>query len=216
MATKGAKQVGVIVSQERGSLVTLCCAVNALGNHIPPFFVFPRVNVQDHWLLTAPPGSAATGHPSATGWMTAESFEKYMHHFVKYAKPFADRPLLLLDNHYSHISLQVIDFAKDNHITLLSSPPHCSHELQPLDKSVYSPLKTFINQAVMLGCREKDNIGKSMTIHVIPKIVSYAFPKAMTPENIRAGFKSTGIYPFDRNILTPQIGQILQWNYKMN
>ena len=50
---------------------------------------------------------------------------------------------------------------------------------------------------------EKDNIGKSMTIHVIPKIVSYAFPKAMTPKNIKAGFKSTGIYPFDRNIFPP-------------
>ena len=54
------------VSQEMGTMVTVCCAVNALGNHIPPFFVFPRFNVQENWLLTAPPGSSATGHPKAT------------------------------------------------------------------------------------------------------------------------------------------------------
>eukprot|EP00795_Rhopilema_esculentum_P015967 gene15967-7299_t len=55
------------------------CAVNAIGNHIPPFFVFPRVNIQDHWLLTAPIESSAT----TSGWMNEDTFVKYMKHFVK-------------------------------------------------------------------------------------------------------------------------------------
>ena len=72
LAEIGVKPVDYIVSQERGTLVTVCCAVDALGNHMPPFFVFPRVNIQEHWLLTAPPGNVATGHLKATGWMTAD------------------------------------------------------------------------------------------------------------------------------------------------
>ena len=48
------------------------------------------------------------------------------------------------------------------------------------------------------------NAGKSMTIHNIPALVDYAFPKAMTPTNITAGFRATGIYPFDRNIFPPE------------
>ena len=201
LAKKGAKQVGSAVSQERGQLVTLCCAVNAIGNHIPPFFVFPRVNIQDHWLLTAPTGSSATGHSKASGWMTEETFVKYMKHFVKFAKPTKEQPiLLLLDNHSSHISLEVINYAKANNITMLSFPPHCSHELQPLDKTVFGPFKTFFNQGVDNWMRQKENAGKSMTIHVIPSIVSYAFPKAMTPANITSGFRVTGIWPFDRNV----------------
>ena len=204
LAEKGTKQVGSVVSQERGTLVTLCCAVNGIGNSIPPYFVFPRVNVQDNWLLTAPPGSDASGHPKATGWMTEDTFVKYMKHFVKYTTPSEAKPiLLLLDNHVSHISVECITFAKENNITLLSFPPHCSHKLQPLDRTVYGPFKTFYNQAVDNWMREKENAGKSMTIHIIPKLVSYAFPKAMTPENIRSGFRVTGIYPFDRNIFTP-------------
>lgn len=43
-----------------------------------------------------------------------------------------------------------------------------------------------------------------MIIHNIPALVSYAFPKAMTPGSITAGFRSTGIYPFDRNIFQPE------------
>ena len=46
IAKKGVKQVGQVTSSERGELVTLCCMINALGNALPPFFVFPRVNFQ--------------------------------------------------------------------------------------------------------------------------------------------------------------------------
>ena len=205
LAEKGAKQVGSVVSQERGTLVTICCGVNAIGNHIPPFFVFPRVNVQQHWRLSAPPGSEMVGHPKATGWMTNENFIDYMRHFVKYAKPSAEHPvLLILDNHQSHVSLDVITYAKEHHVTLLSFPPHCSHKLQPLDVSVYGPFKTYINQASDSWMRDPANAGKSMTIHVIPSLVSYAFPKAFSTSNIIAGFRSTGIWPFDKSVFPPE------------
>ena len=65
--------------------------------------------MQENWLLTAPPGSALTGHSKASGWMTEECSIKYMQHFVKYTKPSPEHPiLLLLDNHSSHISFDVI------------------------------------------------------------------------------------------------------------
>ena len=205
VAQRGAKQVGAVVSQERGSLVTICCGINAVGNHIPPYFIFPCVNVQQHWHLTAPPGSAVAGHSKASGWMTCENFIDFMRHFVNHAKPSSQHPvLLLLDNHHSHISLDVINYAKDNHITLLSFPPHCSHQLQPLDKAVYGPFKTFINAASDNWMREPQNAGKSMSIHVIPLLVSYAFPKAFTTTNITSGFRATGIWPFDRHTFPPE------------
>jgi DDE superfamily endonuclease/helix-turn-helix, Psq domain len=203
VAEKGVKQVGATVSQERGTLVTLCCGVNALGNAIPPFFVFPRVNFQFQWLATAPPGSAATGHAKATGWMTSENFLEFMKHFEKHAKPTVEHPvLLIMDNHCSHISIEVLNYAKDHFITILSFPPHCSHALQPLDRSVFGPLKTYINQAMDNWMRDPQNANKAMSIHVLPAMVSYAFPKAFTPTNIIAGFRCTGIYPFDRNVFT--------------
>lgn len=159
----------------------MCCAVNALGNHIPPFFVFPRKKTQDFWLLTAPPGSDASGSGSGTGWMTDEMFLKYLRHFTKYAKPTPERPVLL-DNHHSHVSLKAITFAKENHIVMPSFPPHCSHELQPLDKSVYGPFKSYINQASDNWMRQPENARKAMSVYTIPQLVSYAFPKE---QNVR-------------------------------
>ncbi|KAB0794133.1 hypothetical protein PPYR_13753 [Photinus pyralis] len=57
---KGAKQVAKVTSGERGQLVTVCSAVNACGNHVPPFLILPIVNWQDRMLQGAPPGSAGS------------------------------------------------------------------------------------------------------------------------------------------------------------
>ena len=202
IAKKGEKRVGAIAAQECGTLVTVCCSINAAGNHIPPFLVFPRVNAQDHWRLTLPPGAAVEGHPKASGWMTQENFISFLKHFTKYTKPTSESPvLLLLDNHKSHISLKAVNYCRENHITLLSFPPHCSHEVQPLDKCVYGPFKTFCNQASDRWCHDPLNAGKPMTIHTIPSVVNYGFVHAFNQKNILSAFRSTGIYPFDRNAI---------------
>ena len=107
---------------------------------------------------------------------------------------------MILDNHSSHVSLEVINYAKANDIAILSFPPHSSHELHPLEKTVFGPFKTFFNHGAENWMRQKENAGKLMTIHVIQSIVSYAFPKAMTPANITSGFRATGIRPSDRNL----------------
>lgn len=75
IAQKGEKQVSKLTSAERGSLETVCCAVSAVGNAVPPFFVFPRKRLGEPMTLGAPPGSVAAG--SLSGWMTAECFAKY-------------------------------------------------------------------------------------------------------------------------------------------
>ncbi|XP_026826563.1 uncharacterized protein LOC113562203 [Ooceraea biroi] len=122
-------------------------------------------------------------------------------------KQLAARPtleekcLLLLDNHESHLLIKALDFCKNNGIVLLSFPPHCTHKLQPLDRAVYGPFKKMINTASDKWMR--NNPGKTMTIHHIPGIVREAFPLAVTDANAIAGFKCTGISPFNRNIFTP-------------
>lgn len=199
VAPKGTKQVGQATSAERGTLVTVCCGINALGNSIPPYFIFPRVNFKPFMLHNAPIGSDGSAHPS--GWMTAPNFLKFMHHFAKHSKATPSSPvLLLLDNHNSHISVPVLDFCKESGIILLTFPPHCSHKLQPLDLTVYGPLKNFYNTAVTdwLTC----NPGKTVTIYEIPKLAAVAIPRAFKQQNIQRGFEKPGIWPFNSNIFT--------------
>ena len=50
--------------------------------------------------------------------------------------------ILVLDGHGSHITIDVIEFAKLS-VYLLCLPSHTSHILQPLDVSVFKPFKSF-------------------------------------------------------------------------
>lgn len=80
----------------------------------------------------------------------------------------------------------------------MSFPAHCSHKMQPLDRSVYGPFKHYVNMAVDDWMRTHP--GKTMTIYDIPAIVREALPLAISCKNIMAGFACTGIYPFNQNI----------------
>uniref|UniRef100_UPI00358F7E5B uncharacterized protein isoform X2 n=1 Tax=Myxine glutinosa TaxID=7769 RepID=UPI00358F7E5B len=197
IAGKGVKQVGATTSAEHGVVVTVCCGINALGNFIPPMFVFPQVNFNDRFVRDGPIGCIGAAHPS--GCMTGTNFLKFMKHFVHHAHCTPEHPvLLLLDNHDSNASVQVLDFARNNGVLMLSFPPHCSRKLQPLDRTVYFPFKKFFNDCC--GSWLMQNKGRTMTIYDIPGIVRRAFPMAMTQMNITAGFKVAGIYPFNRNV----------------
>lgn len=197
VARRGFKQVGRMVSAERGTLVTLAMAVSATGNTVPPFFIFPRVHFRKHFLNNAPPGSAGDANPS--GWMKEEHFVRYVKHFVAHAKPSIERPvIILLDNHDSHLSIEALDYCKQNGVTVLTFPPHCSHKLQPLDVSVYGPLKTYVNRAC--DAWVTNHPGQTMTIYDIPGIVNSSLHLAVSPGNIKSGFQVSGIYPFNRDI----------------
>ena len=200
VAKKGKKQVGAITSQERGVLVTCAVAVNATGNTIPPMFIFPRKRYYDHFIRDGPVGCIGTGNGS--GWMQEDDFLVFMQHFAKHTKPcIEEKVLLLLDNHGSHLSLDALNFCKETGIVLLSFPPHTSHKLQPLDRAVFYPFKKAVNTAC--DAWMLTNPGQTMSIYHIPGIVSTAWGVAMKPDNIKAGFSCTGIYPFNRNIFGP-------------
>lgn len=169
VARRGYKLVGSITSAERGTLVTLVCAVSVTGNSIPPYFVFPRVHFHDHFLANGPIG--CKGGANLSGLMKESHFVDFLKHFVNHTKPTNEKPcLLLLDNHDSHLSIDGLNYAKDNGVVMLSFPPHCSHRLQPLDRSVYGPFKKHINTAcdAWMLC----NPGKTMCIYNIPGVPS--------------------------------------------
>ncbi|RXN07766.1 endochitinase A1-like protein [Labeo rohita] len=175
----------------------MACAVSAIGNSLPPYFNFPRVHFRDHFLINGPPGSK--GGANSSGWMKDTHFVDFLQHFNEHTKCSKEKPcLLLLDNHESHLSIDGLNYAKENGIIMLSFPPHYSHRLQPLDRSVYGPLKRHINSTCDAWMR--NNPGKTMSIYDIPGIVAVAYPLAATPLNIQAGFRVAGIQPYNRNV----------------
>lgn len=201
LAVKGTKQVGAITSGERGTLVTVALAVSAIGNTVPPMFLFPRKKMKPWFLTNSPVGSI--GNANSSGWMTGDDFLIFIKHFCKNVKPSIDQPiLLLLDNHESHLNIEVLKFCKLNGVVLLSFPPHCSHKLQPLDRSVFRSFKTAIHKFSDSWMR--NNHGRPMSIYDIPFIVKQALPMAATMSNIQSGFKVSGIWPYNPDIFTDE------------
>ncbi|KAJ8890518.1 hypothetical protein PR048_010027 [Dryococelus australis] len=171
-AVKGMKQVGYVTSAEIGEMVTLTTVIRAIGNALPPI----------------------KGTATKSGWQTEEIFLMLIKNLIRNISPsLTNRVLLLLDNDSSHISCPVLDLCKANGVILLSSPPHCSHCLQPLDVSIYGPFKKLCGTGIK-ACL-KTNTGRIITIFHLPAIVKEAFLHSMTPANITAKFQKTGISP---------------------
>ncbi|CAH1954840.1 unnamed protein product [Acanthoscelides obtectus] len=167
------------------------------GNAIPPMLIFPRVHFKANMLKGGPVGSIGAANPS--GWSNVDLFYKFMQHFANHVKPNIEKPtIILLDNHDSHISISTIDFCKANGIMLVTFHPHTSHKFQPLDRTVFGPLKTYYNKA----CSEwmLMHPAQPITIYDVAELIGKAFPQAFTPLNIQKGFKVAGLYPFDENI----------------
>lgn len=199
MAKKNIRQVGKLTSAERGKNVTIMFCMSAIGQFIPPFFIFPRQRINDRLMINAPPESDAVAQPK--GWINNEIFLKWLSHFVKFSKPAKESPILLvLDGHSSHKTLDVINFCRDNHIFLLSTPPHTTHKLQPLDRSFMKPFKNAYHERC--GVWMRANAGARLTDYDIAGLVAEAFKKVARLEIAEAGFRCTGIHPFDKNIFT--------------
>ena len=59
------KNVGAIISGERGELVTAAYAICATGYALAPMLIYPRVNYKKHFIRGAPPGTI--GEASRSG-----------------------------------------------------------------------------------------------------------------------------------------------------
>ncbi|XP_065574282.1 uncharacterized protein LOC136036157 [Artemia franciscana] len=115
VAVKGQRQVGKVTSAERGQNVTMCVCVSAMGNSVPPMLIFPRKKCPEILLKGAPPGTIAHGSETASGWMCNELFLVWMNHFISQARPSKANPvLLILDNHISRYSSELLELAKEN------------------------------------------------------------------------------------------------------
>lgn len=201
VAQAGTKRVGQISSTERGSLVTMLAFANAAGGSIPPVFIFPRVHFKEHMLESGPTG--ALGLANLSGWITEECFLKALKHFVGFVKPTAESPaFIVLDNHNTHITINVVLYARANNLIMLTFPPHCSHRLQPLDLTIFGPFKARYRAS--MNDWMTSNPGKPVTIYNVAQFARDAFYAAFSMNNITSGFKNSGIWPINKNIFTDE------------
>jgi hypothetical protein len=196
ITTKGQKHARVITSGNKKQITVLACG-NAAGYVIPPLVIFARKTFNAELAIGEIP-STMYGL-SDNGWMTSDIFEHwFMHHFLVHAP--AARPLLLiLDGHSTHYSPSFITKTAHEMVIVFCLPPNTTHLTQPLDKGAFGPLKTYWHEECQRYMSK--NPGKVITQYEFMQIFSRAWYCAMTPQNLIGAFRTTGVYPLNRNVV---------------
>lgn len=194
IATKGQRQIAKMTSAERGTTVTVVCSMTASGSYIPPLLIFPRKRTAEGLMKGAPTG--AIGAVSDNGWTDSTLFIKWLKHFAATTKSSKSNPqLVILDGHHSHKTLAAVDFARENGITLLTLPPHCTHKLQPLDRTFFKSVKSNYNRAADNWMTS--NPGKRISLFDMAELFCKAYDRAASVEKAKKGFETTGLWPYD-------------------
>ena len=196
---KGHKNPSQVCSGVKSQITIVGC-VSAGGQCLPPMVIWDRKNLPPELAIGEVPGTVYG--LSSKGWIDQELFDLwFIKHFLRYAPPV--RPLLLLmDGHSSHYCPKTVRCAAEERVILFSLPPNTTHLTQPLDKGIFGPLKVSWRQV----CHQflVKNPGMQVTKLNFSSLFSEAWVQALTPRNIMSGFRTTGVYPPDRNaIKTP-------------
>jgi hypothetical protein len=144
-------------------------------------------------------------------------FNKWMDHFpqvmrIKGGLSPAQRHLMVLDGLTSHVTVNVIIKAYKAALDMVTLLSHTSHALQPLDVACFKPFKiafrayrdiwTIANKGQQ--CKKED----------LAQLVSLSLKKALTPQNIQAGFKTTKILPLNKDRMSTKMGLSKGFNQK--
>ena len=111
--------------------------------------------------------------------------------------------VLCVDGHHSHMSIELLELAREKGVHLVCFPPHMTHILQPLDVSVYHPLKQAWGDVLkeFKLASMADNVTKS----VFPSLIYKLWEQSFKRHHVIAGFRATGLHPLDRAVVVGKL-----------
>ena len=202
-------------ADHRGEWTTSIECVSAAGGVLPPLVILKgKGNFNEAWL-------PAVHRPLVEGWQFRTSnkgwsndflaLEWLQHVFIPSTTPRLQtrggtrpRRLLIVDGHGSHVRSSFIGLCIKNDIDLMILPAHTSHKTQPLDKGVFGPLKRAMGRETdRVATYHKGAISKA----IYTSLLVAARSQAMTADNIKAGWRGTGLWPLRPSVLIGDIDE---------
>ena len=139
---RGRRRVEKVQDDTKQSFSVMWCG-SAAGEMLPPTVVYKAKNVYEHWTTDAPAGS--TFMSTESGWFDSKSFSLWFTENFLPSVEGKEGPILLLgDNLGSHFNADLVRLAKEKNVYFAMLPPNATHLLQPLDVSVFAPMKRFV------------------------------------------------------------------------
>lgn len=189
----------ILKEPNRGSWMSFVECVSATGHVLEPLVIFRGQTVQQQWFPDdelhrfrqwqfAASENGWTSNDNALEWLTKV--------FIPRTKPSQPQHrLLVLDGHGSHVTDEFMWQCYLNNIYVIYLPAHTSHILQPLDLSIFSPLKTAYRKFVgrIYAATDANPVGKAGFLVCLHK----AREEAITTQNIKSGWRAAGLWPLN-------------------
>ena len=171
---------------------TLVSCVNAIGECLPPYFVFKGQRVTEAMKKDTLDGTVF--HPSDSGWINSVIFLDWVvNHFAKHV---TRRPVIILyDGHQSHYTSDVIMRCRAIDIHLFVLPPNTTHKLQPLDVGVFGRFKKDLYSNIQAWMRAHPY--QMIQREQLPGLICQTLKTSMTPNVIVSAFRKCGIFPLN-------------------
>ena len=189
---------------EKPKQTTMLTYVNAAGFALPPL-VIHKGKYHDSWRTHCPRAVMVRGSKKwyINKFFFAEYGKRLIYHL--HAVNHLDKPnLILMDSHYSHVfnyCFMKIMFNTD--IKVMALEAHSSHYSQPLDKNPFSSFKMEFNNQMKKFNRALG--GRAITKAEFFPVFNLAWNRSMTADNIKAGFKRTGIWQANSDALPEEL-----------
>jgi hypothetical protein len=184
-------------------LITVIECISGDFRVLPPLVIWPASTHRANWVIYPTPGwhygISKTGYTD-TGinlyWI------KTVFNPATKARAAGLPRLLISDGFGTHESADLQRFCYEENIRLARLPSHTSHKLQPCDVGPFGPLKIYYREEVERMYRAGIKmIGKPH----FTQLYDRARKRAFTERNIRSGYRKTGLYPYDPNVVLDTI-----------
>lgn len=185
----------IMDSSKAATSVIFACS--ASGVLLPPYIVYKADHLWSTWTENGP--DKARYNRSASGWFDMNLFEDwFLSICLPYFKNLLPGPKVLFgDNLASHLSVNVIKECEQNNIRFVLLPPNSTHLTQPLDVSVFRPIKNAWRKVLQAWKRQNKGVVRK---DIFPKLLKQVLINigAKSQKNIQSGFEATGIVLLNR------------------
>src|SRR6266566_7872926 len=184
----------------RREWTTIIECISAGGRHLYLLVIFKGKDVQQQWFPDE--GIEAFKdwkfESSPKGWTSDDIAVRWLNTvFIPQTWVPRNRSrLLVVDGHRNHITDDFIYGCFNSNIYLLFLPPHASHIFQPLDLSVFNPIKAHYRTAIGNLIYQSDDC--PMDKRSFLECYSKARQRGLNEKNILTGWKATGLWPINR------------------
>ena len=189
-----------VSSRTESTVVSLIGCGNAIGQALPPFLIYPGKTMSQDLLKGKQPGTQGT--VTENGLTDYSTIRYYLEkHFMEYAllgqKKFPP-VLVLYDGTKSKVNPDTIAWAKNHNIILFVLPPNSSNLTYALEKGCFHQFKDHFLREIRVF-REMYKV-ESISKSAICRVVSAAYPQALSMKNLIEMFEDCGIYPYKPSI----------------